>query len=119
MCRHLESMLPGTINGSVSKHTLEGYMRQESLQYLTDDDYEETCVAIERDLVELDLNPTEVSLLMDRFVDGLSLRELANKYGYNNITSILHALDGMKQRLIESGLLIRLKAIKAERNKNG
>lgn len=112
MCKHLDNMLPSIMNGAISGDVIEEYMVNTLMNENIDerDSYEDLCNILEGDLKALDFNPTEVSLLMDRFISGLTIKELGKKYGADS-SSIFASLANMKQTLSSSGLLTRLKTI--------
>lgn len=105
-------MLPSIMNGAISGDVIEEYMVNTLMNENIDerDSYEDLCNILEGDLKALDFNPTEVSLLMDRFISGLTIKELGKKYGADS-SSIFASLANMKQTLSSSGLLTRLKTI--------
>lgn len=64
------------------------------------DEYEEGCHNIERKLKNSGFTPTETYLIMDRFVSGLSIKELAIKYGTSS-NVIAKRLEALRLQLKE------------------
>lgn len=56
--------------------------------------YEDECHRLERKLKDSGFNPTQVYMIMDRFVSNLSIKEMSKKYGRtaNEITQDLKTL---------------------------
>lgn len=70
---------------------------------LTIDEYEEHCHSLERQLKDSGFNPTEAYLLMDRYVSGLSIKELSKKYGTSS-NVIVNRLDQLLDELKQKGV---------------
>lgn len=79
-CQHLNNLLPGLRNGLVSQDALQNFGNYSS-DLASVEEYEARCQLIETSLMEAGLNPTETFLIMDRLVSGLTISELAKKYG--------------------------------------
>lgn len=96
-CKHLENLLPRLSDGKVTQETMGGY----SIKYgetTSLDEYERQCNDLEGNLSEAGFNPTETHLIMDRFVSGLSIKELSKKYGATD-SVIVNRLDSILTEL--------------------
>lgn len=104
-CKHLENLLPSLKHGTIKTDILTEYANR-VLDSLSLDEYEEHCHAMEGKLKHSGFNPTETHLVMDRMVSGLSIKELAKKYGTNHnlIVSELDRLIALiKERQVFDG----------------
>lgn len=72
------------------------------------DEYEDKCFQLEKALRFIGLNNVEVSIVMDRYVSKLSIKEICNKHGMPSkmLDDLLKTLDNYvevnKNRLNES-----------------
>lgn len=90
-CKHLANLIPRVKDGELSLATIQGFTEMSGLD---DVYYEDECHRLERKLKDSGFNPTQVYMIMDRFVSNLSIKEMSKKYGRtaNEITQDLKTL---------------------------
>jgi hypothetical protein len=92
ICPHLEEKLRIKDSKSLRKKHFDEYKHYLSI---TPDDavsYDEKALKLEAKLKALGLPSWRVELLMDRFIDKLSINEIADKRGYLSRTTVYKLL---------------------------
>lgn len=107
LCKHLEKLLPDVQDGRISSKVL-GEWHDTTI---TEEVYEDTCFRIELELKRCGLNRAETGLIMDRFVSGLTFKELAAKYTVS-VYSVLDELGRLRERIQSPNLYKVLKDLK-------
>lgn len=102
-CKHLEALLPVTQLNGLSKATLDNA----ALFYgttVTMEEFEANCKVLHLKLVKhYKLNKTIANLVIDRFVSGLTIKELADQTGMSTI-SIKMVLEFAVKQLKDKGV---------------
>lgn len=107
-CKHLEALLPRDSQKSVEKiATLKDIAAMDS-ETMTAAEFEEHCLSLHNRLTqEYKLNKTTATLVIDRFVSGLSIKELAAQTGMSTLTLsrvLALAVKELKNKGVSFGL---------------
>lgn len=96
--------MPRDLNKSGEKLATLKDMAAMYAQTITIEEFEEHCIGIQNKLIKsYSLNKTVASLVVDRFVSGLSLKELAKQTGMSTLT-IKSVLDYAVKQLKDKGV---------------
>lgn len=102
-CKHLEALLPQTQLNPISKATIDNAKLLDEVT-TSIDEFEDNCKVLHEKLVkQYKLNKTIAHLVIDRFVSGLTIKELADQAGMSSL-SIRMALDFAVKQLKDKGV---------------
>lgn len=93
-CKHIESLIAVT-NGKMSREFREKLQMRNLVEQRIEhqDDYELHYVDTRQALINFGLSKYDTELLMDKFVDRLSLQEMAKTRGYRTHGGVLARLN--------------------------
>lgn len=89
-CKHIEAKLPQPYRGSLCRETKEAYQydRMEVNAQGDVQEYERRARKLEAILEDLGMEGFRAELLMDRFVDNMSIAEIVKFRGYTSATTV-------------------------------
>jgi DNA-directed RNA polymerase specialized sigma24 family protein len=93
ICIHLEEKLRNKKSQSLRRKHIDEYRHYLSVTPDERESYDAKATELEKKLKDLGLPSWRVELLMDRYVDGLSVNEIAEKRGYLSRTTIYKLLN--------------------------
>lgn len=102
-CKHLQKLLPSLSKGSLGKSTLEEIA--DDWYALDTANYDYTQIDhVKASLKKVGLNMDQINLLLDKYVYGLQLTEIAKRSGYVSSSAVAYLLKHTISQLKRIGL---------------
>lgn len=94
ICPHIEKKLPQIVNTLSRARLTDYYVSVEDT-----DSHESDWLRLRSDLRTMGLRGEDCELVLDRYVSGLSLEELAKKYHFVSVSRLRYYLDNLKPKV--------------------